>query len=122
MRWVALAVVVAVAAAPQASAGTEVRSPTLRIASAETLSVVGSGFRPRSLVTLRVVGSGIDRKTTLRTGPRGGFTFRYPGLDRCEPHVVVATAGGVSVRIPTVWFTRSCIAPPPIEPGVPPDA
>lgn len=97
--------------------------PRLVIGLADTLSVTGTGFAPRTFVTLRVAAPVRLRVVRVRTGALGGFTLRFSGLDRCDPLSVTArTANGTTVRVPIVWFTRTCIASPPLEPGVPPPA
>lgn len=95
--------------------------PKLTIGAAERLSVTGTGFTPRTFVTLRVAAPARLRVMRVRTGLRGGFTLRFDGFDRCDPLTVTAkTATGTTVRVPVVWFTRTCIDQPPIQPGVPP--
>ncbi len=103
-----------------ASAGPTAK-PSLRVAVAPQLVVVGTGFEPRTLVTLRVVSPARTRRAVVRTGRAGGFTHRFPAIERCDPTSVIAvSANGATARVPVTWFTRSCISPPPIEPGVPP--
>ena len=111
----ALAGVIGIATGPASAATT----PTLRIGPSSTLSVVGTGFRPRTAVSVRIVTSGVDRTSVVRTGIRGGFTLRLPALERCEPTVVVArAANGATARVPVAWFARDCIPPPPMQPGI----
>jgi len=110
------AVAVAAAAAVPATAGT---SPALRIGTTTSLTLIGTGFKPKALVTLRVVGPEIARRVTLRTGLKGGFTYRFPTLERCSPNLVLAQAGnGVGARVPLSWFVRECPPPPPLQPGI----
>jgi len=112
----ALVAAVAVAAAGPSAGAT---SPTLRVGTTTSLTVIGTGFKPRVLVTLRVSGSEFTRRVTVRTGLKGGFTFRFAGLERCSPHVVLAQmANGVGARVPISWFVRECPPPPPLQPGV----
>jgi hypothetical protein len=104
--------------APSAASTT---TPSLRVGAARQLVLVGTGFKPRTLVTLRVVSPAITRRAVVRTGSGGGFTYRFPSIERCDPTSVIAVgANGVTARVPVTWFTRSCMAPPPIQPGVPP--
>ena len=96
-------------------------NPALRIGTTSSLSLIGTGFKPRVLVTLRVVSPAGTRTVTVRTGVRGGFTFRFPGVERCVPDLVTArAANGALAKIPIVWFLRECPPPPPLQPGTPP--
>ncbi len=71
-------------------------------------------------MTLKITSPQGTRRATVRAGALGGFTIRFPGIDRCQPNVVTAlAANGASARIPVVWFIRECIPPPPLEPGIP---
>ncbi len=114
--------VVAVSVFGGATSAAAVTSPTLRVGTTSNLSLIGTGFKPRVLVTLRVVSPGGTRKATVRTGVRGGFTFRFPGVERCVPDLVTARAtNGALASIPIVWFVRECPPPPPpLQPGTPP--
>jgi hypothetical protein len=119
MRLIALVAALATVALAGGGAASGATTPTLRIAPSATLSIVGAGFRPRSVVTIRVVTPGADRTASVRTGIRGGFTIRLPALERCEPTVVVARAGnGATARVPVAWFARDCLPPPPMQPGI----
>jgi hypothetical protein len=92
---------------------------TIRVGPTRGFSVIGTGFRPKVLVTLRVIAPGLDRRVTVRAGVRGGFTLRLPGLARCEPRSVTArAANGAGARIPVTWFVRECPPPPPLQPGL----
>jgi hypothetical protein len=100
--------------ATSSAAGT---TPTLRVGSAPALSLVGSGFKPRVLVTVRVVAPDINRRMIVRAGPQGGFRVLLPGLDRCEATLVVArAANGATARVPVARIVRDCMPPPPIQP------
>jgi hypothetical protein len=117
---IAVTAVVCIVTLAQGAAASTTK-PSLRVGASPQLLLVGAGFRPRSLVTLRVVSTTLTRRVVVRTGSRGGFTYRFPSIDRCDPTSVVAeAANGLSARVPVTWFTRSCISPPPIQPGVPP--
>ena len=122
MRIVILAVcsVVSLGLAGMASGAGQI-PPRLTIGAAERLSVTGTGFAPRTFVTLRVAALARLRVMRVQTGPRGRFTLRFDGFDRCDPLLVSAkTATGLTVRVPIVWFTRTCMDGPPVQPGVPP--
>jgi len=115
---VAAAVALALASTTGAAAGT---APTLRIGPTNDLSVVGSGFRPGILVRIQLIGFGLDRRATVRAGARGGFTFLFRGVARCEARSVIARAtNGAGARVPVPWFIRECPPPPPLQPGIPP--
>lgn len=120
MRMLAvIGLVTGLAAALSTVPAAAATTPTLRVGSTSTLSVVGAGFRPRVLVTLRVVAPGLERRVSVRTGARGGFTLRFPALDRCAPNLLVAhAANGTGARVSPVWFVRECPPPPPLAPGV----
>ena len=119
MRVLALVAALAAAAVTAAGPTSAATTPTLRIGQSSTLSVVGTGFRPRTVVTVRIVTTGTERTSAVRTGIRGGFTLRLPALERCEPTVVVArAANGATARVPLAWFARDCMPPPPIQPGI----
>jgi hypothetical protein len=114
-----LAMVVVASIAPSSAPAST--SPTLRPGAAPVFSVIGIGFRPKTLVTVRVVGEDLARRARVRVGARGGFVVRFPGVDRCSPTAVVArTATGRSVGIPTWRLTRDCVPPPPLTPGASP--
>ena len=116
-----IALLLAVAVLGGTASATAATSPTLRVGTTSNLSLIGAGFKPRILVTLRVVAPGGTRLATVRTGVRGGFTFRFPSVERCVPDVVTARASnGELARIPVVWFVRECPPPPPLQPGTPP--
>jgi len=96
-------------------------APKLHVGTTPTLSVVGTGFAPRVFVTVRIAAPGLLRTAKTRTGSLGGFTLRFPLLERCAPVSVTArTANGIAARVPVAWFTRECVPPPPVQPGVPP--
>lgn len=114
---VAVALSALALSAPAASA----TPPTLKIGMSTNLSVVGSGFKPRVLVTLRVVFPGVTRTAQVRTSRQGAFTFQFIGIERCAPDLVTArTATGSGARVSPVWFVRECPPPPPLQPGTPP--
>ncbi len=111
---VSLVAVSVAVAAPGAAGG----SPTLRAGNTDFMSVVGSGFAPRSLVRVRVTGFGMDRSVSVRANRRGGFIARFPEVDRCSVKLATArTTRGVLARIPPSWFVRECPPPPPLAPG-----
>jgi hypothetical protein len=92
-------------------------APTLRLGSTTGLALVGSGFKPRVLVTVRVVAPDFTRRVVVRAGPRGVFRVTLPALDRCEPTLVVArAANGAVARVPVPRLVRDCMPPPPIQP------
>jgi hypothetical protein len=102
------------AATPAAAGG----SPALRVGNTQFMSVVGSGFAPRSLVRVRVTGFGMDRSVSVRANLRGGFLARFPEVDRCSVRLATArTPRGLLARIPPSWFARECPPPPPLAPG-----
>jgi hypothetical protein len=112
----------AVAAGLASISATAATGPSLRIGSNNELSVVGRGFRPGTVVRIQLVGPALDRRATVRTGPRGGFTLLFPGIARCAPSSVIArAANGVSVRVPPPFFLRDCPPPPPLPPGANPN-
>ena len=116
-----VAAAVAVALASTTAGATAATAPTLRIGPTNDLSVIGSGFRPGILVRIQLVGFGLDRRATVRAGVRGGFTFLFRGVDRCEARSVIARAtNGAGARVPVPWFIRECPPPPPLQPGIPP--
>lgn len=103
-----------------ASGGARV-TPKLTVGATKGLAVVGTGFRPKTFVTVRVAAPVRLRVLRVQAGPRGGFVVRFGELDRCEPLSITArTPSGTIVRVPIVWFTRTCMSGPPLEPGVPP--
>ena len=109
------------ALASTSAGATAAAAPTLRIGPTSDLSVVGAGFRPGMLVRIQLVGPGLDRRATVRAGARGGFTFRFHGVERCAARSVIARAtNGAGARVPPPWFVRECPPPPPIQPSVPP--
>lgn len=110
----ALAVVV-IGGPSSASAATP---PAIRVGTSPTLSVIGAGFKPRGLVTLQLGGTDFSRRVTVHTGARGGFTHRFPSIERCAPNFVIARApNGVGARVPVRWFVTECPPPPPLQPG-----
>ena len=112
-------VVAAFVLALGATVGTAGTSPTLRVGTTTTLSLVGTGFTPRVLVTLRVVAPDFSRRVVVRAGAKGGFTARFPGLDRCATNMMIArAANGTGARVPISWWIRECPPPPPLQPGV----
>jgi hypothetical protein len=122
-RKVALlvAAAVALALASTTAGATAATAPTLRIGPTNHLSVVGSGFRPGILVRIQLVGPGLERRATVHAGARGGFTFRFRGVERCQARSVIARAtNGAGARVPVPWFIRECPPPPPLQPSVPP--
>ena len=120
-RTLALLVAAAVAVALASTSAGAAAAPTLRIGPTNDLSVVGSGFRPGMLVRIQLVGPDLDRRATVRAGARGGFTFRFRGVERCAARSVIARAtNGAGARVPPPWFVRECPPPPPIQPSVPP--
>jgi len=104
-----------------AAPGTVATGPTLRIGAGTDLSLIGAGFKPRILVTLRIQSSEFTRRVTVRSSTRGSFVIRFPALERCAPRYVTArAANGVDARVPVVWFVRECPPPPPLQPSTPP--
>ena len=86
------------------------------------LTILGTGFAPRTLVRIRVEvrASGKVRTTTARAGAQGGFVARFAGLQRCSPRQVTAiAANGRRVRVPGAWFVRECPPGPPLAPATP---
>ena len=86
------------------------------------LTILGTGFAPRTLVRIRVEvrASETVRTTTARAGGQGGFVARFAGLQRCSPREVTAiAANGRRVRVPGAWFVRECPPGPPLAPGTP---
>lgn len=113
LAGLALAVVSPAATASSAAA------PTLRIATAAQLTVVGAGFPPRGLVRVHLVGPGLVKRSFVRTNAAGAFVLRFSGLEPCSLESVVAiTSSGTRVRVPTAFFVRECPPPPPLAPGV----
>jgi hypothetical protein len=72
--------------ASQAPSSIDAARPTLTIASANPLLVVGRSFKAGERVTVSV---GPRRKTTT-AGPRGGFVVRF-GRVRCTSATILAT-------------------------------
>jgi hypothetical protein len=114
---ISLLVVFALAVPSQVAAG---GAPALRVGTGPSLAIVGTGFAPRSVVRLHLVGPGIDRRSTVRAGARGGFFVSFAGYGRCSVDAVTAIApNGVRTRVPTPWFVRECPPPPPLQPAPP---
>jgi hypothetical protein len=103
-----------------ASAAGATDRPAIRVSATPALTIVGSGFAPRSLVRVRVDvrASELVKTAVVRTGSRGGFVVRFAGLEPCSPRGVTATAaGGLQARVPAAWFVRECPPGPPLAPS-----
>ena len=116
-RGACIALVLSVVAVGFATSSAAATAPTLRLGSTTGLALVGSGFKPRVLVTVRVVAPDFTRRLVVRAGPRGGFRVTLPALDRCDPTLVVArAANGATAAVPVARIVRDCMPPPPIQP------
>ena len=117
MRILVVSLLAGLVAAVQPVAVPAAVAATLRIAPGEHLTVVGSGFRPRTLVRVHVAGPGVDRVKRVRADAGGRLTAPFL-LERCAVDEVTATAAnGVRARVSPAWFVRECPPPPPLQPG-----
>lgn len=116
---VALLAGLALAVVSTAATASSTAGPTLRIATGAQLTVVGSGFSPRTLVRVHLAGPGFAKRSTVRTNAAGSFAVRFAGLETCALESASAiTSSGARVRVPTAFFVRECPPPPPLAPGV----
>ena len=119
MRIVVASIVVACVAAATLASTATAATPTVRVVTAPSLTVRGTGFVPRTIVRLRLVRAGdVVRSVRVRAGSRGGFLVRFPALEACS--VTAITASGQRerrARVPAAWFVRECPPPPPLGPA-----
>lgn len=107
-----IAASLALSVAAAATATTHPR-PGLRITVGAPLTVRGTNFGGRALVTVRVVAAGTRASKRLRAGLAGGFVVRFDGVSvyPCAITSIVAVAANgrsASVKMPPA----QCPQPP----------
>jgi hypothetical protein len=92
-------------------------APTLRPVSLAPLSMRGTGFQPRERVRVTLTTRALVRRTTLRAGAAGSFTYRAGlllAVDPCRGTIVVSALGLSSGR--RAAWKRVC-RPPDVWPS-----
>jgi len=112
-----LALIVGAAALASATVGTAATSavhPGLRLAAAKPLTVRGTGFVARELVTVRVRAAGTRTSKRLRAGSAGGFVVRFDrvAVDPCA--ISSIAAAGASGRAAAVKLPPAQCPQPPV--------
>jgi hypothetical protein len=93
--------------------------PTLRVARAAPLALVGNHFRARERVRVTVKAAGMRRAKAVRAGRRGRFVARFPALtvDRCNADWFAVATGATGSRAAVKLPQLQC--PLPLAPGSP---
>jgi hypothetical protein len=98
MKIAAMVALVATVASTAAVAATTRASVV--VISRAPVSVQGSGFRSRELVTVTFMATD-DRRKTVTASRKGGFLAKFAGttIDRCESYVVRAKGNRGSLAV-----------------------